>query len=121
MSGRFLLRYGKKWKIALRMLQFHRSRAKSQPLELPSAGSVFIPPAPYHVGAIIPKLKLKGKRIGGMEVSNKNAGFIVNVDGGTGEDYLELVKHIEQRVNQEYGLELEREVRFFGFSHAELK
>lgn len=121
LSGRFLLRYGKKWKIALRMLQYHRSRAKSQPLELPSAGSVFIPPMPYHVGAIIPKLKLKGKRIGGMEISNKNAGFIVNIDNGTGEDYLELVKYVEQKVIQEYGFDLEREVRFFGFSQEELK
>lgn len=121
LSARFLLRYGKKWKIALRMMQYHRQRESSQPLELPSAGSVFVPPTPYHVGGIVPKMKLQHTRVGGMEVSDKNYGFIVNVKSGTGEDYLKLVEIIESRIKREYGINLEREVRFFGFGDNTLK
>lgn len=116
-SARFLLRYGKKWKIALRMYDFHKQREKSQPLHLPSAGTVFVPPMPYHLGGIIPKLRLQRTRIGGMEVSDKNFGFIVNVESGTGEDYLKLVELVEKEVKNEYDIELEREVRFFGFDN----
>lgn len=120
LSARFLLRYGTKWKIALRMMHYHRQRAKSQPLELPSAGSVFVPPTPYHVGGMVPKMKLQHTRVGGMEVSGENYGFIVNIGHGTGEDYLKLVEIIETRIEQEYGICLEREVRFFGFSDSTL-
>lgn len=119
LSARFLLRYGKKWKIALRMMQFHNQRAKSQPLNLPSAGTVFVPPKPYHVGSIIPKMNMQNLCVGGMKVSDKNFGFIVNVGSGTGEDYRNLVEVIENSVKKKYGIDLEREVRFFGFSENE--
>lgn len=115
LSVRFLLRVGKKWKIYLKMAQYHRRRAKNQPLELPSAGTVFVPPTPYHVGGMLPKLGLVGYRIGGAQVSEKSPGFIVGVDHMTGEDYYDLVKFIQKQVMDNYGIELEPEVRLLGF------
>ena len=69
------------------MNQYHRRRARHQPLSLPSAGTVFVPPTPYHVGGIMPKLGLVGYKVGGAQVSKKSPGFIVGIDNMTGEDY----------------------------------
>lgn len=116
LSARILVRIGKKWKIKLRMMQFHKRRGKNQPLDLPSAGTVFIPPFPYHVGGMLRQLKLTGHQIGGAAISTQSPGFIVGVDNMTGEDYYTLVKYIQQQVYQEFGVKLIPEVRLLGFS-----
>lgn len=121
LSARLLLRRGKKWKIALRMAQYHRRRAKNQPLDLPSAGTVFIPPKPYHVGGLLPKMGLVGHRIGGAEISPKSPGFIVGVDHMTGEDYYGEVKFIQKSIKEKYGINVEPEVRLLGFKDATSK
>lgn len=115
LSIRLLVRKGKKWRVALKMARYHHRRAKHQPLELPSAGTVFIPPTPYHVGGMLPKLGLVGYQIGGAQISEKSPGFIVGVDHMTGEDYYALVKLIQKKVMDTYGIELIPEVRLLGF------
>lgn len=114
--ARLLVRTGKKWKIALRTLQYHKRRAKHQPLEYPSAGTVFVPPMPYHVGGMIPKLGLVEYTIGGAQISRKSPGFIINIGNMTGEDYFNLIKYIQNKFFMTYGISLEPEVRLLGFS-----
>lgn len=115
LSARLLLRTGKKWKIRLRMHQYHTRRRKNQPLEYPSAGTVFVPPTPYHVGGMLRELKLLGKTIGGAQISEKSPGFIINIGDMTGEDYFEMVKFIQKEIWTKYAIKLEPEVRLVGF------
>ncbi|MBS1014257.1 MULTISPECIES: UDP-N-acetylmuramate dehydrogenase [Lactobacillaceae] len=114
-SVQLLVRMGKPWKIKLRMWRYHTRRAKHQPLDLPSAGTVFVPPMPYHVGGILPQMGLTGYTIGGAQISKKSPGFIVGVDHMTGEDYYQLVQFIQQSVFEKYHVRLRPEVRLIGF------
>lgn len=86
------------------------ARREKQPLELPSAGSIFKRPAGHYAGALIEQCGLKGYRIGGAEVSPKHAGFIVNTGGATCADVLYLIEHIRNTVLKECGVTLECEV-----------
>lgn len=95
--------------------QYHQRRANNQPLEFPSAGTVFVPPTPFHVGGLLREMKLVGHQIGGAQISPKSPGFIVGVDNMTGDDYYDLVKFIQEKVFERYGLSLEPEVRLIGF------
>lgn len=119
LSVRLLVRIGKKWKIKIRMAKYHKRRAKNQPLELPSAGTVFIPPVPYHVGAMLPKLGLTGYRIGGAQISTKSPGFIVGINEMSGEDYYKLVRLIQEKIKESYNIDLVPEVRLLGFDSNE--
>lgn len=95
--------------------KYHKRRADNQPLELPSAGTVFVPPIPYHVGGLLREMKLVGHTIGGAQISTKSPGFIVGVDEMTGEDYAAMVMFIQTEVQKKYGLNLIPEVRLMGF------
>jgi UDP-N-acetylmuramate dehydrogenase len=97
-----------------RMEQILRLRAQKQPLDYPSCGSVFKRPPGYYAGALIEEAGLKGERIGGAEISRKHAGFILNVAGATAVDVYGLMRRIEQRVFERFGVRLEREVRLVG-------
>ena len=90
-----------------------RRRAK-QPLEFPSAGSVFKRPEGHFAGALIEGCGLKGKRIGGAQVSEKHAGFIVNCGGATSEDVRRLIALIQETVLRETGVSLACEIRLVG-------
>ena len=98
--------------IAEQMNQHIRSRREKQPLEYPSAGSVFKRPVGYYAGELIEKCGLKGFRIGGAEVSEKHAGFIVNRGGATAEDVKVLVEHIRATVFLHYSIDLDCEIKF---------
>ncbi len=87
-------------------------RFASQPLEFPSAGSVFRNPEVGAAGRIIEELGFKGKQIGGAKVSEKHANFIVNVGDATGEDIKNLVLEIQKSVKEEYGIDLICEQEF---------
>lgn len=87
------------------------ARRLKQPLSLPNAGSVFKRPANHYAGKLIEDSGLKGFRIGGAQVSEKHAGFIVNVDEAKAEDILSLMAHIEHVVKVNFGIELEREIK----------
>ena len=93
------------------MEDFLNRRKTKQPLDYPSAGSVFKRPEGYYAGALIEQCGLKGKRIGGAMVSEKHAGFIVNAGGATCKDVLDLVHHIQETVKKETGVSLECEIR----------
>jgi len=93
---------------------FNGRRRDKQPLEFPSAGSVFKRPEGYFAGALIEGAELKGYAIGGACVSEKHAGFIVNKGGATAADVIALVEHIIKTVHEKYGVTLERELRIIG-------
>jgi len=89
-------------------------RKSKQPLEHPSCGSVFKRPPGYYAGALIEASGLKGERIGGAEISTKHAGFILNLAGAAATDVYRLIRRIETRVFERFGVRLEREVRLVG-------
>lgn len=90
-------------------------RKQSQPLELPSCGSVFRNPEGASVGALIEQADLKGKTIGGAQISEKHANFIVNKQAASAQDVCQLIKLAKQAVKEQHGIELTTEVQFLGF------
>ena len=97
-----------------RMNDYMSRRKDKQPVEYPSAGSVFKRPEGYFAGALIQEANLKGKQIGGAMVSEKHAGFIINKGNATCNDVLELVKHIQSKVKENSGITLECELKPVG-------
>lgn len=87
-------------------------RREKQPLELPSAGSVFKRPEGFYAGALIEGAGLKGETVGGAMVSEKHAGFIVNKGGATAEDVKKLIEIIKTRVYEKYRVLLDTEIKF---------
>ena len=108
------LRPGSEGDIRALMEDFGNRRRHKQPLDLPSAGSIFKRPQGYYAAALIDECKLKGTTIGGAQVSKKHAGFIVNVDKATCADVLRLAELVQETVLRETGVELELEVRTLG-------
>lgn len=96
------------------MARLTHLRELKQPLEYPSCGSVFKRPVDHFAGQLISEAGLKGHRIGGVEVSEKHAGFMINVDHGTAKDYEDLIAHVIATVEKSAGVTLEREVRIIG-------
>ena len=86
-------------------------RKASQPLEYPSAGSTFKRPAGYFAGTLIDQCGLKGMTVGGAQVSEKHAGFIINLGGATCADVTELICRVQEQVLAEKGVRLEPEIR----------
>lgn len=89
-------------------------RKEKQPLEYPSAGSTFKRPEGNFAGALIEQCGLKGVSVGGAQVSEKHAGFIINRGGATATDILSLIKHVQARVKAQTGVSLETEIRLIG-------
>jgi len=81
-------------------------RIESQPLNFPSAGSVFRNPEGYSAGALIEQCGLKNYRIGGAVVSEKHANFIINVGGATGKDIIMLIDLVREKVKEKFNIEL---------------
>ena len=100
-----------KEEIQAKMKELMQRRRDKQPLEYPSAGSVFKRPEGYFAGALIEQSGLKGKRIGGAMVSEKHAGFIINYDNATTKDVLDLVKFCQDTVMEKFGVALETEIK----------
>ena len=109
----FRLRPGDPKEIAAEMAELNERRRARQPLELPSAGSTFKRPEGHFAGALIEGCGLKGFRLGGAQVSEKHAGFLVNV-GGTARDFENLMNHVRRVVLEETGVALTPEVRVIG-------
>lgn len=86
-------------------------RWAKQPRNYPNAGSVFKRPKGYYVGAMMDELKLKGETVGGAMISEKHGGFIININNATGEDILNLIHHVQKKVIEKFGVELEIEQR----------
>ena len=106
------LEYGDTNESAQKLNENISARKEKQPLEFPSAGSVFKRPLGYYAGELIENSGLKGHRIGGAEVSHKHAGFIINRGGATASDVQRIVEHIRKCVYQNYSVELDCEIKF---------
>ena len=89
-------------------------RESKQPLEYPSCGSVFKRPPGYFAGKLIQDSDLQGKQIGGAQVSLKHAGFIVNKDNCTAQEYIDLIHFVQKTVKEKFAVTLEREVKIIG-------
>ena len=99
--------------IRARMKELMEKRSKSQPLDLPSAGSAFKRPIGGYAAALIDEAGLKGYQVGGAAISTKHAGFAVNLGGATAEDVKTLLKDVSDKVYEKSGIRLEPEVRIW--------
>lgn len=114
LSAKFELTAGDPTQIQNEMNRLNALRASKQPLEYPSCGSVFKRPVGHFSGPLIQAAGLQGYRIGGVEVSKKHAGFMVNVNHGTASDYEALIAHVIESVEENSGIRLVPEVRIIG-------
>ena len=108
------LQPGEAESIKAKMDDFSQRRIAKQPLELPSAGSMFKRPVGYFAGTLIEQTGLKGYTVGGAQVSTKHAGFVVNVGGATAKDVLQLISDVQSKVFAAHGVRLEPEVLVLG-------
>ena len=111
LSAVFSLMPGEPAAIRDRMRELMAKRKASQPLEYPSAGSTFKRPAGYYAGTLIDECGLKGLTVGGAQVSEKHAGFVINLGGATCRDVRLLIEEVQTRVFSKKGVRLEPEVR----------
>lgn len=112
--ARFHLNKGDKEEIKNKMAELNSKRELTQPLEYPSAGSIFKRPEGHFTGKLIQDAGLKGFQIGGAQVSEKHAGFIINSGNAATDDIINLIKHIQREIKSQFGVDLETEVRFVG-------
>lgn len=115
LSSKFKLNKGNKVDIKNKMDEFMQKRIAKQPLEFPSAGSVFKRPQGNYTGALVDKAGLRGFSIGGAQVSEKHSGFIINHNSATAKDVVMLIEHIQNEVYKHTGYQLECEVYKLGF------
>lgn len=101
---------GERETISEKMRELAAKRREKQPLEYPSAGSIFKRPEGYFAGELIMKSGLRGYQIGGARVSDKHCGFIVNMGKATCEDVRDLIAYVQERVKACFGVDLETEV-----------
>lgn len=114
LEASFSLTPGNKNEIQSKMDDLTERRESKQPLEYPSCGSVFQRPPGHFAGKLIQDSNLQGHRIGGVEISTKHAGFMVNVDNGTATDYEDLIHYVQKIVKANFDIELNPEVKFIG-------
>ena len=115
LEAEFELAQGVPTLIKIRMDELAQKRRAKQPLDQPSAGSTFKRPEGHFAAALIEQCGLKGLSVGGAQVSEKHAGFVVNRGGATAEDVLQLMEQVRERVLRDTGVELEPEVKLLGF------
>ena len=106
----FRLEKGDGETIAAKMRELNERRRDKQPLDLPSAGSAFKRPEGYYAAALIDEAGLKGYTVGGAQVSEKHAGFVVNIGGATSHDVYDLMMHVRNTVYREKGVQMEPEI-----------
>lgn len=114
LEAKFKLNKGNIEEIESKMKENNLARKTKQPLEYPSAGSVFRRPVGYFVGKLVQDSDLRGFSIGGAQVSEKHTGFVINKGNATCEDIQNLIKHIQKTVYEKFGVELKTEVEFIG-------
>jgi len=114
LKGRFQLEKGKKEEILERVKSYSEMRKGKQPLDYPSAGSVFKNPKEGPAGKWIEEAGLKGFRIGQAMVSDRHANFIINLGRAKSEEVIRLMEFIEKKIYEEKGISLEREVKVVG-------
>lgn len=108
------LTQGDRKEIKEKMDELKQKRVEKQPLDMPSAGSTFKRPEGYFAGKLIMDAGLKGFSVGGAQISEKHCGFVVNTGKATANDVLALIREVQKRVLDKFGVELETEVKFLG-------
>ncbi len=111
LSAELQLKPGNPDEIRAKMDDFAQRRRDKQPLNYPSAGSTFKRPAGYFAGKLIQDAGLMGYTVGGAQVSEKHAGFVINRGGATCADVLAVMNHVQEEVLRQFGVRLEAEVR----------
>lgn len=114
LESKLKLEKGNKEEIETKMKDLMKRRNEKQPVNMPSAGSTFKRPEGHFAGKLIEDAGLKGYKVGGAEVSTLHAGFIINNGNATSKDILNLIKHIQDKVKNEFGVDLEPEVKIIG-------
>jgi UDP-N-acetylmuramate dehydrogenase len=114
LSAEFDLIPGDQLTIDAKVADLTHLRESKQPLEYPSAGSVFKRPPGYYAGKLIQDCELQGKGFGGAEVSMKHAGFIVNKNNATATDYIQTIEMVREKVQEKFGILLDLEVKIVG-------
>ncbi len=109
-----LLKPGNPTEIKNKMAELNRKRREKQPLEYPSAGSMFKRPENYYSGPLIEQAGMKGATIGDAQVSHKHAGFIINLGNATANDVIRLITKVQEKVYKTSGVKLEVEPKFIG-------
>ena len=113
-SAKITLKKGNKEEISKTMRELNAKRKEKQPLEYPSAGSTFKRPEGHFAGSLIEQSGLKGYSIGGAQVSEKHAGFVINTGNATAHDVCELIEYVQKVVFEKFSVRLEPEVRITG-------
>lgn len=101
-------------KIRAKMAQLREKRVEKQPLEYPSAGSTFKRPEGYFAGKLVMDAGLRGYSVGDAQVSEKHCGFVINKGNAAAADVLTLIKDVQERVMEQFGVRLEPEVKMIG-------
>ena len=114
LEANFILAKGKKEEIKQKMEEYKKYRIEKQPLEYPSAGSTFKRGENYITAKLIDEAGLKGYSIGGAQVSEKHAGFIINKGNATATDIIQLIEHIEKTIYDKYREKINLEVEVLG-------
>lgn len=114
LSATMLFEKGKYDDIKAAMAEYTKRRNDKQPISMPSAGSAFKRPEGYFAGKLIEDSNLKGFSIGGAQISEKHAGFIVNTGNATAQDVLDLIEHVQKTVKEKFDVVLEPEIRLIG-------
>jgi UDP-N-acetylmuramate dehydrogenase len=114
LKGRFQVKKERKEEILERVRSYSEIRKRSQPLDYPSAGSIFKNPAEGPAGKWIEEAGLKGFKMGHAMVSDRHANFIINLGKATGQEVIDLMEWVERKIYEEKGISLEREVRVVG-------
>lgn len=97
-----------------KMMDFTKRRMEKQPLDKPSAGSTFKRPPGLFAGTLLDQAGLKGFSIGGAQISEKHAGFVINKGGATASDVLALIGEVQQRIEEKNGILLMPEIQIIG-------
>lgn len=114
LEAEYHLQKGDKAAIRSRMDELKEQRTSKQPLEYPSAGSTFKRPEGYFAGKLIQDAGLRGFQVGGAQVSEKHCGFVINKGDATASDIVTLMEQISEKVQNEFGVKLEPEVKRLG-------
>lgn len=112
LQTKLLLQKGKKEEIKEKMDEYAKYRKEKQPIEYPSAGSTFKRGEDFITAKLIDEAGLKGYLVGGAQISEKHAGFIINTGNATSQDVLELVKYVKEKVYEKFKKNIELEIKF---------
>lgn len=105
---------GETSEIRAKMAELREQRVSKQPLEYPSAGSTFKRPEGYFAGKLIMDAGLRGYQVGGAQVAEKHCGFVINKENATAEDIVTLMQNVSDKVEEQFGVKLEPEVKLLG-------